>query len=190
MKQESFFEKYREGNHWDYHPTIYAESFASFLKQRKFDGIVVDLGCGSGRDADVFTRFGFDSIGLDNQSEVIKKAKEKYPKTKFVLQDMEDLQFKDGSIGAFYTINAFNYIDPKKVLGLIRNKLKKGGYLHIHFDKKIVDKYGKIDISLSLEEIDKLISGFRVLSKRHFERLDERPVEHRHFILELTLQKT
>lgn len=189
MVSEAFYEKYAEGNHWDDHSTIYAESFASFLKARNFTGTIIDLGCGNGRDVNVFTKAGFHAIGLDNQSRVITQAKEKYPSCEFILQDIEHLAFPRESVGAFYIINTLHYVDAKTVFNQISTRLKKGGYMHVHFDEKIMDKHGKVDHEMNPEEIKVLITGFRVLSERHFQRLDRKPIEHRHFIREMTLQK-
>ena len=62
MKCVALFNKYSSGKHWESHPTAYAEHFAQFLKGKNFDGLIVDIGCGNGRDVDVFSKSGFNAL--------------------------------------------------------------------------------------------------------------------------------
>ena len=66
MRSEKLYQKYADGRHWEKHPTLYAETFAEFLKSVNFEGLVVDVGCGNGRDVDVFSKLGFNVLGVDN----------------------------------------------------------------------------------------------------------------------------
>lgn len=65
MEQQQLFDKYKEGKHWENHPTEYAERYSAFLKKQSFSGLLVDVGCGNGRDVAVFQRNGFNVIGVD-----------------------------------------------------------------------------------------------------------------------------
>lgn len=62
MENKSLYDKYNQGRHWKNHPTIYAERFADFLLKKGFGGSLVDLGCGNGRDAEVFVDKGISVI--------------------------------------------------------------------------------------------------------------------------------
>ncbi|MCL7423349.1 MAG: class I SAM-dependent methyltransferase [Methylobacter sp.] len=58
---------------------------------------VIDLGCGTGRPMaeDVISR-GYRVIGIDQSSEQIKKAAERFPEQRWVLSSMEAYGFNDG----------------------------------------------------------------------------------------------
>ena len=61
MEERKLYQKYSAGRHWGKHPTIYAESFSEFLKENNFEGLIVDVGCGNGRDVKVFSKLGFNA---------------------------------------------------------------------------------------------------------------------------------
>jgi len=90
MHSLKLYHKYFKGKHWERHPTIYAETFTNFLKKHHFKGLLIDIGCGNGRDIDVFTRAGLDAIGIDKE---ISSAQTNFPKVRFEIQDIEKLSF-------------------------------------------------------------------------------------------------
>lgn len=189
MKCVALFKKYSAGKHWESHPTAYAESFAQFLKDKKFDGLVVDVGCGNGRDVDVFSKLGFNALGIDNSEEELALAKKSFPNLNFELQNAENLKVKDNSVGACYMINVIHYLDKEKAINEVFRALKPKGYFFIHFNISIIDKNGKEDYSHNPEDILKLVSKFKILHKKVLKRTDHKPSEHTHEIMELILQK-
>lgn len=189
MKEKKLRIKYWAGRHWENHPIIYAETFTKFLKENNFNGILVDAGCSSGRDVDVFSKNGFDVIGIDISEDEIAKAKANFPSCKFEVQNIERLCFENNSIDAFFMINVIHFTNKEKTIKEIFRTLKHGGYFFIHFNISITSKEGKLDYYHSEEDILKLISGFKLLHKIIFERVDINPVEHTHKIMELILQK-
>ena len=140
MENKSLYDKYSKGNHWHSHPTEYAENFSKFLKSKNFQGLIVDAGCGNGRDIDVFQKGEFNVLGIDISDEVIENAKSNFPKCKFEVQDMENLDMEDESISAFFVINVIHYLKKKKAMAEIHRVLKKDGYLLIHFNLSIIDE--------------------------------------------------
>ena len=189
MQSKSLYQKYSDGRHWENHPTLYAESFAEFLKEQNFEGLIVDVGCGNGRDVEVFSKLGFNALGIDNVSKEIEDNKKKFPESKFEVQNAESLNFVDKSIDAFFMINVIHYVHKEKAIQKIFRALKPRGYFFIHFNIEIIDKDGKVDYSHNQEDILKLVSKFKILQKNIFERVDHQPVEHKHKIMELILQK-
>ncbi len=181
--------KYSAGKHWYNHPTAYAEGFAAFLKENGFGGMLVDLGCGSGRDADVFHKAGFNALGVDISKEETLSASARFPGLSFAVQRAEQLGLKGGSVGAFFMINVIHYLDMQKALGEALRALEPGGWLFIHFNLEIADKFGNVDYSQGEGEILALLPKFNIVRKSFLERLDPQPVEHRHKIMELLLQK-
>lgn len=189
MQEEVLFEKYNNGRHWEKRPTIYAEKFVDFLKEKNFNGLIIDIGCGNGRDVNVFTQASFDAWGIDYLQKEIDIAKNKFPQISFEVQNVESLEFEDNSVDAFFMINVIHYVEKIKAMKEILRTLKSKGYFFIHFNIEIVDKAGKVDYSHSEEEIMKLVSEFKIVHKKVFERIDKIPVEHKHKIIELILQK-
>jgi SAM-dependent methyltransferase len=189
MEEQKLYKKYSTGRHWGKHPTIYAENFAKFLKEKNFEGLLVDIGCGNGRDVKVFSKLGFNALGIDNVQEEINNNKKNFPELKFEVQNAENLKFEDNSIYAFFMINVIHYIHKEKAIQEVFRALKPQGYFFIHFNINVIDKKGNIDYHHEQEDILKLVSKFKILQKNIFERVDQEPVEHKHKIMELILQK-
>jgi len=189
MHNQKLFNKYNKGTHWIGHPTEYAEHFSQFLKNKDFNGLLIDVGCGSGRDVSVFKQNGFNTKGIDNSEESIQSARSTYKGCNFNIGNAEQLIFENESIDAFFMINVIHYIDPQKAVKEIKRTLKKNGYFFIHFNLKIIDKNGNTDYEQKRSKIDQLLKDFQVIEERVFERIDQKPVEHTHTILELILQK-
>lgn len=194
MKNKKLFDKYRDGNHWEKHPTIYAERFLLFLKNEvdpeSYPEIIVDLGCGNGRDVDYFIAHGMNARGFDNDVKVIAGARKKFPKhaTSFCLQNIHYL--KTSKIRqAYYCVNVMHYVNPKKVLMQIHETLKPGGYAFIHFNLKIIDNNGLLDYYQKKSDVYKLLGALRIVAENHFSREDSTPVPHTHHIMQVILQK-
>jgi len=190
MQEQKLYQKYSDGRHWESHPTLYAESFAEFLKKQNFEGLIVDIGSGNGRDVEVFSKFGFNALGIDNSKEQIENNKKKFPELKFEVQNAENLNFKNDSVDAFFMINVIHYVHKEKTIQEIFRVLKPQGYFFIHFNIDVIDKDGNVDYHHDQEDILKLVSKFKILQKNIFERVDHQPVEHKHKIMELILQKS
>lgn len=189
MQSKKLYQKYADNRHWEKHTTLYAETFAKFLKSVNFEGRIVDVGCGNGRDVNVFLKLGFNALGVDNSKEEIESNKKKYPELKFEVQNAEKLKFKDNSVDAFFMINVIHYVDKEKAIKEILRVLKPRGYFFIHFNIEIIDKNGKVDYHHDQEDILKLVSKFKIIRQKLFKRVDHQPVKHKHKIRELILQK-
>ncbi len=189
MHSLSLYKKYSQGQHWKKHPTVYAGTFAEFLKSKNFKGSILDIGCGSGRDVDFLHRQGFDVIGIDTNKEEIEKACIQFPKLKLQEGNAEKLDFPDTSIDACFMINVIHYLNMEKAIEEVYRVLTPGGYFFIHFNLDIIDDEGNNDYHHDQNDILKLLSQFEILNKRTLTRIDREPIKHTHFILELVLQK-
>ncbi len=189
MQSRDLYDTYHEGKHWYAHPAQYAESFADFLMEHSFEGPLIDIGCGSGRDVDFFHAVGLDALGIDSSEAEIRGARERFPDSRFEIQDAEHLAFPDGSVGAFFMINIIHYLDQKLALRGIFMALRPGGHLFVHFNLEIKDGNGTIDYFQKEGDILSSVSDFEIIRKRELERIDQLPKPHTHRILELILQK-
>jgi len=189
MQEQKLYQKYLSGHHWEKHPTAYATSFAKFLEKKNFKGLVVDAGCGNGRDTDTFSKLGFDVLGIDNSNKQISSNKKELPELKFEAQDLKNLKFENESIDAFFSINVMHYVDKKRAIKELFRTLKPQGYFLVHFNIEIIDKDGNVDYRQNQEDILETFSEFEILQKKVFERIDHEPVKHKHKIMELILQK-
>jgi ubiquinone/menaquinone biosynthesis C-methylase UbiE len=90
---------------------------------------VLCLGCGSGEEMEYLTKLGAKCTGVDISKELIKIAKDKFPKTDFYVGSMEKLKFQDESFDFVYSSLAIHYIkDWTKVLKEVKRILKPGSY--------------------------------------------------------------
>ncbi len=112
-----------------------------FFKQAFEDlgvGRVLDLACGSGNYALEFARWGLNVVGLDNEQEMIKLAREKSRKAglsvDFRSGDMRDLEDIEGKFDAVLCIgNSLVHLltdrDILKSLAQMKERLYPGGTL-------------------------------------------------------------
>ena len=129
-------------------------------------------------------------MGIDISKKEIQIAKNKFKNLKFEIQNAENMNFENNSVGAFFMINVIHYLNKAKAINEIYKKLRHGGYLFIHFNLSIIDYDSEIDYNDPEENILKLTKKFKIIHKKIFKRLDKTPIPHTHKILELILQKS
>ncbi|MBQ4046711.1 MAG: class I SAM-dependent methyltransferase [Lachnospiraceae bacterium] len=113
------------------------------------DGIIAELGCGTGSVTERLSARGYDMIGIDNSEEMLMIAREKAPVDSGILyleQDMRSFELF-GTVRAVVSIcDSMNYLltdhDLVQVMKLVNNYLDPGG-LFI-FDLKTVFNYQEI----------------------------------------------
>ena len=122
-------------------------------------GLVCELGCGTGTVTELLAAKGYDMIGIDNSEEMLAIAREKQMERMadnwdeedleesnqilYLLQDMREFELY-GTVDAVVSIcDSVNYIlepeDLRKVFSLVNNYLEAGG-LFI-FDLNTIYKY-------------------------------------------------
>lgn len=121
------------------------------------DGIVLDMGCGTGNITQILSGAGYDMIGIDNSQDMLNIAMEKRGEDAsilYLLQDMREFELY-GTVAAVVCIcDSMNYIteidDLVEVFKLVNNYLDPGGIFI--FDLNTVHKYQQIGDSTIAED--------------------------------------
>jgi alkylated DNA repair protein alkB homolog 8 len=145
---------YEEGLARDYdlkrkRPWRTLESFLNQIKTQQFllEGLILDLGCGNGRNFELFKSKYI--VGIDNSLEFLKIAKERKSQNKLkphlILSDMKSLPLRPNSINIIFSIAALHHVHGVhyrqymvKQLNLV---LKKGGFLLITVWRKYQKRF-------------------------------------------------
>lgn len=99
------------------------------------DGLVLDMGCGTGSITEFLSRAGYDMIGIDNSEDMLsiarEKAMEEGREILYLLQDMREFELY-GTVAAIVSIcDSMNYITEEEellqVFTLANNYLDPGG---------------------------------------------------------------
>lgn len=104
------------------------------LKQESIDdGLILDLGCGTGTMTEMLAAAGYDMIGVDGSEEMLMEAREKMSDADilYLCQDMRDFELY-GTVRAVVSIcDTMNYLLTKsdfvQTVRLVNNYLDPGG---------------------------------------------------------------
>ena len=128
----------------------WAEYLVDLLKEYGIsDGLVLDLGCGTGNMTELLSAAGYDMIGIDNAEEMLEIAMEKKAASGkdilYLLQDMREFELY-GTVGAIVSIcDSINYIteeeDLLEVFRLVNNYLDPKGIFIFDFNTEYKYKY-------------------------------------------------
>lgn len=114
------------------------------------DGLVLDLGCGTGNITEILSDAGYDMIGVDNSEEMLAIAMDKRmangKNILYLLQDMREFELY-GTVKAVVSVcDSMNYItdieDLTEVFRLVNNYLDPGGVFI--FDMNTIYKYREL----------------------------------------------
>lgn len=147
----------------DYHlkrkkPWLPLELFIKFLKSKGhgFNGVILDLGCGNGRNFQILSTPPNKLIGIDISFELLEIAnynlnnKDFYPleSKKFfqlILGDISNPPIRQNSINCIFCIASLHHIKKKieriKTIAQIRKSLKKSGLLILTVWKKWQNRF-------------------------------------------------
>ena len=129
----------------------WAEYLISLLKEYAVeDGLVLDMGCGTGSMTERLAEAGYDMIGIDNAEEMLEIAMNKRADSGldilYLLQDMREFELY-GTVKAVVSIcDSVNYIteeeELEEVFRLVNNYLDPKGIFI--FDFNTVYKYQEV----------------------------------------------
>ncbi|MFA6303670.1 MAG: class I SAM-dependent methyltransferase [Legionella sp.] len=140
---------YKKINHESYQLT--AEEFArnvsalapngsieKFIKLLPSNARIIDIGCGSGRDAKLFTNMGASVLGIDFSSNLIDIAKRNAPLAEFQLMDIEAMNVPDATFDGAWAACSLGHVSKEvfpDVIQKIHDLLKEKGYFYLALKK-------------------------------------------------------
>ncbi len=152
---------------WSDYSPLFKRTSKEFLKHIPKGGKILDLGCGPGRDAKYFSQKGYQVLGIDFSSKMLKIARKVAPKAKFLKQDIYNFDISDKFDGVWLSFVLLHIKRSKtvQVLASVKSLLKSGGVLFIS------TKEGKGE-SLEKDNIDKSLKMYEVYyTKEEIKRL-------------------
>ena len=125
----------------------WADSIEQTLKKHGInDGIVLDLGCGTGTLTKMLSDKGYDMIGVDSSEEMLLIAREKDENTLFLCQDISEFELYGTVRAIISTCDTLNYIlDEEELVNtfkLVNNYLEPDGIFV--FDMNAPEKYEEV----------------------------------------------
>jgi ubiquinone/menaquinone biosynthesis C-methylase UbiE len=104
---------------------------------------ILDLGCGSGIQSKQLLQAGLEVIGLDLSPEMIRQAKKRIPKAKFIVGDITKMDFPKESFDGVFAQASLLHIPKKlvpKVLGSIHKILRINGIFYLALKEGVGEK--------------------------------------------------
>ena len=149
----------------DLHPKDEAQKFVNGLPK---NAKIIDIGCGPGRDAKIFSNCGLEVLGIDFSIKMIESARQNAPNCSFYVMDIETLDFPSETFDGAWISCALLHI-PKKNIPSVLHKiyalLKPKGFLYLsvkqsHIDETIEadSRYGGLEKYWSFYEPDELMN--------------------------------
>lgn len=111
----------------------YEEEFAFYAQilQKYQCQSLVEIGCGTGNLAPLFTQQDFNYFGLDFSDDMLRIAKEKFPDGQFLQGDMRDFSLKKQVHSALITARSLSYMiensEVEATFESVYKNLKTGG---------------------------------------------------------------
>ena len=136
-----------------------------FFKNIKGDKIL-DIGCGPGRDLQIFKEHGYKAVGIDNSRSMIEICKSK--KLNVIEMDILNIQFENNSFNAIWAYTSLLHIPKNKfanVLNTIHNLLKEDGIFYIGM------KEGDFEGYKTYAHTDELERFFSLYTKEELEKI-------------------
>jgi SAM-dependent methyltransferase len=93
-------------------------------------GRVLDLGCAFGFATKMLARKGYETVGVDNSSQYIARARRRHPKGEYILSSAESLPLENASFDGVLFLDVLEHVtNEEAVIQEIRRVLKPGGTL-------------------------------------------------------------
>ncbi|HRN96631.1 MAG TPA: class I SAM-dependent methyltransferase [Candidatus Levybacteria bacterium] len=147
------------------------EEIDHFAKQLSPGSKVLDAGCGSGRDTDLLSKKGLNTIGLDYSSGLIKVAHKTFPDIEFVEGNMLSMPFSDSEFNGVWSHASLLHLETvdevKKALQEFNRVMKQSAVLHV----LVKAQTGKDKTSVVTDSLSKHDRFFQYFTKPELENL-------------------
>ncbi len=129
--------------HWTKHYE-WCDDYLNILAARVGKGgKILDIGCGSGEDSKFFADKGITMVGIDFSNKMIEEAKTRFPKGKFLVMDMQNMDFPSSSFDGVVAKHSLLHLRKKDLptlLTKVNSLLKPGGWFLITLKEGIGEK--------------------------------------------------
>ena len=144
----------------------------TFLSRLPPNGMVLDVGTGSARDAVWFKEHGRKAIGIDKAQAMLNEARERHPEIALIKMDMRKLAFSDEKMAGIWGNAAIIHLTPEQAQQAILEfyrVLMEDGILFIRVkrgDGETIDPKGRYTKLYQKSELESLVSsaGFKIIS--------------------------
>ena len=143
-----------------------SETHERFLKYLPYHSLILDFGCGSGRDTKAFLDKGFRVEAIDGSEELCKFAS-RYTGIRvkcMLFQELDEYEKYDG-IWACSSILHLSETELKDVMIKMSNSLKYGGVIYTSFKYSDYEgeRNGRYFIDFTEDKFNKFLSGLKSL---------------------------
>jgi SAM-dependent methyltransferase len=134
-------------------------------------GLTADVGCGSGRDAAWLSENGYPCVGYDASEGLLARARERYPKLKFVRSALPSLsEIHDASFDNVLCETVIMHLPLDAVMPSIKRMLailKPQGMLYLSWrvtrDRDQRDGHGRFYAAFKVNDIRAGLTGSKLL---------------------------
>lgn len=96
----------------DYAPRPEQDKFISLIPKT---GVVLDAGCGPGRDSEYFFQRGLSVTGVDLSKKLLEIAKNRVPQVKFLKQDLRKLKFPSNHFDGIWACASLLHLKREEI---------------------------------------------------------------------------
>lgn len=110
------------------------EGTNKFLSLIPKNGLILDIGCGTGVKSKYLSDEGFKVVGMDFSENMIGIAKKEVPEVDFIVGDIYDLDLYQNKFDAVFAQAVLLHIPKEKVIRVLekfKNKLNPNGVLYL-----------------------------------------------------------
>jgi len=147
----------------------------TFVLVKKSNPYVLEIGCGSGRDAVEITKHTNNYLGIDISEKLIELARQKLPKSQFRVADIEDYDFPKNIdiIFAFASLIHVPKESLRRILDKAHSALNNSGVVRLSmkysdYYRELIrnDEFGTRAYYLySRNDIEELSDSFEIIKK-------------------------
>ena len=139
----------------------------SFLKYLEPGSLILDFGCGSGRDSRYFMSKGFNVEAIDGSEEMVKIASKVtgLPVRQMMFNELDENERYDG-IFACASILHVPYNELPDIFARLKRAVKKNGYIYVSFKYGDYEGYrnGRYFTDLNEERFSSLLEEVKGLT--------------------------